>query len=94
MEEKRTGGRQDVAAIAAAADFENAFRAHFAPVYRFIARRVGAELAEVFATALASKTTIRPLGGEAPHRFAYPAHASGSSSRRTSPARHPADQGP
>jgi RNA polymerase sigma factor (sigma-70 family) len=32
--------------IAAPADFEGAFREHFAAVYRFIARRVGADLAE------------------------------------------------
>ena len=42
--------------IEAPADFEVAFREHFAPVYRFIARRVGTDLAEdlaaeAFATA-------------------------------------------
>jgi RNA polymerase sigma-70 factor (ECF subfamily) len=42
--------------IEAPADFEVAFRAHFAPVYRFIARRVRTDLAEdlaaeAFATA-------------------------------------------
>ena len=68
MEEKRTGGRQDAVAIVAAADFENAFRAHFAPVYRFIARRVGADLAEdlaaeVFATAYRRRDSYQPSRG-------------------------------
>jgi RNA polymerase sigma-70 factor (ECF subfamily) len=68
MEEKRAGGRQDAAAIAAAADFESAFRAHYAPVYRFIARRVGAELAEdlaaeVFATAYRRRDSYEPSRG-------------------------------
>ncbi len=49
-------GRQATSAIVAPADFEAAFREHFAPVHRFIARRVGKALAddlaaEVFATA-------------------------------------------
>lgn len=68
MEEKRTGGRQDAVAIVAAADFENAFRVHFAPVYRFIARRVGADLAEdltaeVFATAYRRRGSYEPSRG-------------------------------
>jgi DNA-directed RNA polymerase specialized sigma24 family protein len=68
MEEKRTDGRQDAVAIVAAADFENAFRAHFAPVYRFIARRVGADLAEdlaaeVFATAYRRRGSYEPSRG-------------------------------
>jgi len=68
MEEKRTGGRQDAVAIVAAADFENAFRAHFAPVYRFISRRVGADLAEdlaaeVFATAYRRRGSYQPSRG-------------------------------
>jgi RNA polymerase sigma factor (sigma-70 family) len=68
MEEKRTGGRQDAVAIVAAADFENAFRAHFAPVYRFISRRVGADLAEdlaaeVFATAYRRRDSYQPSRG-------------------------------
>jgi RNA polymerase sigma-70 factor (ECF subfamily) len=68
MEEKRTDGRQDAVPIVAAADFENAFRAHFAPVYRFIARRVGADLAEdlaaeVFATAYRRRDSYDPSRG-------------------------------
>ena len=68
MEEKRTAERQDAAAIMAAADFESAFRAHFAPVYRFIARRVGADLAEdlaaeVFATAYRRRGSYEPSRG-------------------------------
>ena len=51
MDEKLRSG-----SIEAPADFEVAFREHFAPVYRFIARRVGTDLAEdlaaeAFATA-------------------------------------------
>jgi RNA polymerase sigma factor (sigma-70 family) len=47
---------QAAGAIAAPEDFEAVFREHFAPVYRFIARRVGRAVAEdlaaeVFATA-------------------------------------------
>ena len=41
MDEKLRSG-----AIAAPPDFADAFREHFAPVYRFIARRVGTDLAE------------------------------------------------
>src|ERR1700722_3647550 len=68
MEEKRTAGGQGAVAIVAAADFESAFRAHFAPVYRFIARRVGADLAEdlaaeVFATAYRRRGSYEPSRG-------------------------------
>jgi RNA polymerase sigma factor (sigma-70 family) len=49
-------GKPAPATIAAPDDFETVFREHFVPVHRFIARRVGAALAEdlaaeVFATA-------------------------------------------
>jgi DNA-directed RNA polymerase specialized sigma24 family protein len=40
------GGKQATGAIAALEDFEAVFREHFAPVHRFIARRVGMALAE------------------------------------------------
>jgi RNA polymerase sigma factor (sigma-70 family) len=51
--------------IADPADFELAFREHFAQVYRFIARRVGAALAEdlaaeTFATAFRRRMTFEP----------------------------------
>jgi RNA polymerase sigma-70 factor (ECF subfamily) len=51
--------------IADDAGFEAAFRAHFAPVYRFIARRVGPDLADdlaadTFATAYRRRGTYRP----------------------------------
>jgi RNA polymerase sigma-70 factor (ECF subfamily) len=54
--------------IRAPADFEDAFRAHFAPVYRFIARRVGADLAEdlaaeAFATAYRRRVSYDPDRG-------------------------------
>jgi RNA polymerase sigma factor (sigma-70 family) len=47
------------------ADFERAFVEHFPPVYRFIARRVGAALAEdlaaeTFATAFRRRATFEP----------------------------------
>jgi RNA polymerase sigma-70 factor (ECF subfamily) len=50
------------------ADFEDAFRVHFALVYRFIARRVGADLAEdlaaeVFATAYRRRDSYQPSRG-------------------------------
>jgi RNA polymerase sigma factor (sigma-70 family) len=50
------------------ADFELAFREHFPPVYRFIARRVGAPLAEdlaaeTFATAFRRRATYSPERG-------------------------------
>jgi RNA polymerase sigma factor (sigma-70 family) len=49
-------------------DFEVVFRAHFAPVHRFIARRVGTALAEdlaadVFATAYRRRTAFQPERG-------------------------------
>jgi RNA polymerase sigma factor (sigma-70 family) len=51
--------------IEAAGDFEDAFREHFGPVYRFIARRVGTDLAEdlaaeVFATAYRRRASYDP----------------------------------
>jgi RNA polymerase sigma factor (sigma-70 family) len=54
-----------VPGIADDAGFEAAFRAHFVPVYRFIARRVGADLADdlaadTFATAYRRRGTYRP----------------------------------
>ena len=62
------GGRPATGAIVAAADFEAAFREHFAPVYRFVARRVGAALAEdlaaeVFATAYRRRAAYQPDRG-------------------------------
>jgi RNA polymerase sigma-70 factor (ECF subfamily) len=61
-------GKQATGAIMAAADFEEAFREHFAPVYRFIARRVGTALAEdlaaeVFATAYRRRAAYQPDRG-------------------------------
>lgn len=52
----------------APADFEDAFREHFAPVYRFIARRVGTALAEdlaaeAFATAYRRRASYEPSRG-------------------------------
>jgi RNA polymerase sigma factor (sigma-70 family) len=52
-------------AIAAPEDFEAAFREHFGPVYRFIARRVGTTLAEdlaaeTFAIACRRRATYQP----------------------------------
>jgi RNA polymerase sigma factor (sigma-70 family) len=54
--------------IEAPADFEDAFREHFAPVYRFIARRVGTDLAEdlaaeVFAIAYRRRASYDPDRG-------------------------------
>ena len=51
--------------IADPAAFEVAFREHFPPVYRFIARRVGAPLAEdlaaeTFATAFRRRAAFAP----------------------------------
>jgi RNA polymerase sigma-70 factor (ECF subfamily) len=73
VDEERAGGRQADAsqtaeAIVAPADFERAFRQHFAPVYRFIARRVGTALAEdlaaeVFATAYRRRASYEPARG-------------------------------
>jgi RNA polymerase sigma factor (sigma-70 family) len=50
------------------ADFDAAFREHFTPVYRFIARRVGAALAEdlaaeTFATAYRRRAAFEPGRG-------------------------------
>jgi RNA polymerase sigma factor (sigma-70 family) len=61
-------GRPATGAIVATADFEEAFREHFAPVYRFIARRVGGALAEdlaaeVFATAYRRRAAYQPHRG-------------------------------
>jgi RNA polymerase sigma factor (sigma-70 family) len=49
-------------------DFEAAFHQHFEPVYRFIARRVGAALAEdlaaeTFATAYRRRASFEPARG-------------------------------
>jgi RNA polymerase sigma-70 factor (ECF subfamily) len=54
--------------IGAPPDFADAFREHFAPVYRFIARRVGTDLAEdlaaeVFATAYRRRASYDPDRG-------------------------------
>jgi RNA polymerase sigma factor (sigma-70 family) len=64
-------GRQPAATgerIADPRDFEAAFREHFPPVYRFIARRVGAALAEdlaaeTFATAYRRRARFDPGQG-------------------------------
>jgi RNA polymerase sigma factor (sigma-70 family) len=61
-------GNQATAGIAALADFEAVFREHFAPVHRFIARRVGQALAEdlaaeVFATAYRRRAAYQPERG-------------------------------
>jgi RNA polymerase sigma-70 factor (ECF subfamily) len=55
-------------AVAAPPDFADVFREHFAPVYRFIARRVGTDLAEdlaaeVFATAYRRRASYDPDRG-------------------------------
>jgi RNA polymerase sigma factor (sigma-70 family) len=60
--------RQKAGDIIAPEDFEYAFREHFAPVYRFIARRVGSALAEdlaaeVFATAYRRRAVYQPERG-------------------------------
>jgi RNA polymerase sigma factor (sigma-70 family) len=54
--------------IAGPADFEAAFRQHFPPIYRFIARRVGSALAEdlaaeTFATAYRRRARFDPGRG-------------------------------
>jgi len=54
--------------IEAPADFEDVFREYFAPVYRFIARRVGTGLAEdlaaeAFATAYRRRASYDPVRG-------------------------------
>jgi RNA polymerase sigma-70 factor (ECF subfamily) len=61
-------GKQAAGAIAAREDFHAVFREHFAPVYRFIARRVGTALAEdlaaeVFATAYRRRAVYQPERG-------------------------------
>lgn len=61
----RDGGGQATGAIVADAEFEIAFRQNFAPVYRFIARRVGTAraedlAAEVFATAYRRRAAYAP----------------------------------
>jgi RNA polymerase sigma factor (sigma-70 family) len=61
-------GRQATSAIVAPEDFEAAFREHFAPVHRFIARCVGKALAddlaaEVFATAYRRRAAYLPERG-------------------------------
>jgi RNA polymerase sigma-70 factor (ECF subfamily) len=61
-------GKRVAGGIEAASDFEDAFRANFDPVYRFIARRVGADLAddlaaEVFATAYRRRASYQPALG-------------------------------
>ncbi len=61
-------GKQATVAIAALEDFEAVFREHFAPVHRFIARRVGKALAddlaaEVFATAYRRRAAYQPERG-------------------------------
>ena len=63
MDEQLRSGR-----IEAPADFECAFRAHFAPVFRFIARRVGTDLAEdlaaeAFAIAYRRRASYDPERG-------------------------------
>jgi len=63
VDEKRRPGP-----IEAPGDFEDVFREHFAPVYRFIARRVGADLAEdlaaeAFATAYRRRASYDPARG-------------------------------
>lgn len=62
MEEKLRSGP-----IEEPADFEGAFREYFAPVYRFIARRVGTDLAEDLA-AEAFATAYRRRGSYDPDR--------------------------
>jgi LmbE family N-acetylglucosaminyl deacetylase len=64
VDDEQAIGRRAAAAIATPADFEDAFREHFAPVYLFIARRVGTALAEdlaaeAFATAYRRRTSLR-----------------------------------
>jgi RNA polymerase sigma factor (sigma-70 family) len=62
-------------AVAALGDFDAVFREHFAPVYRFIARRVGTALAEdltaeVFATAYRRRAAYQP-GLGSPRSWLY-----------------------
>ena len=61
-------GKQATGAVAALEDFEAVFREHFAPVHRFIARRVGKALAEdlaaeVFVTAYRRRAAYQPERG-------------------------------
>ena len=61
-------GKQAAGATAAVEDFDAVFREHFAPVYRFVARRVGQALAEdlaaeVFATAYRRRAAYQPERG-------------------------------
>jgi DNA-directed RNA polymerase specialized sigma24 family protein len=61
-------GKPATAAVAAVEDFEAVFREHFAPVYGFIAGRVGRALAEdlaaeVFATAYRRRAAYQPERG-------------------------------
>jgi RNA polymerase sigma factor (sigma-70 family) len=61
-------GKQAPGTVAALEDFEAVFREHFAPVHRFIARRVGTALAEdlaaeVFATAYRRRAVYQPERG-------------------------------
>ena len=73
MDDEQAAGRpaatgRPAAAIVAPADFEEAFREHFAPVYRFIARRVGSAraedlAAEAFATAYRRRASYEPARG-------------------------------
>src|SRR5215469_2731434 len=62
------GGKEAAGAVAALEDFEAVFREHFAPVHRFIARRVGTALAEdlaaeVFVTAYRRRAAYQPGRG-------------------------------
>jgi RNA polymerase sigma factor (sigma-70 family) len=68
-------GNQATGAVAAVSDFDAVFREHFAPVYRFIARRVGKALAEdlaaeVFATAYRRWSAYQPERGS-PRSWLY-----------------------
>jgi len=60
------GGKQATGAIAAREDFEAVFREHFAPVHRFIARRVGKALAEDLAAEVFADSV--PAAGRVPAR--------------------------
>jgi RNA polymerase sigma-70 factor (ECF subfamily) len=62
------GGEHVAAGIEAPAEFEDAFRENFVPVYRFIARRVGIDLAEdlaaeTFAIAYRRRASYQPALG-------------------------------
>ena len=64
----QSGGSALFGGIVANADFEDAFRQNFVPVYRFIARRVGTAraedlAAEVFATAYRRRASYSPGRG-------------------------------